>query len=202
MKIIKLLILSAALSACATTSPTEHYDCTGLTGLQILRFNKNSHLFLKHDEKFYKRYSMETVSKPITVLVQACHNLSDKNTTRINMYSHLWSKVTYCTQSVSDSLNTYDTFLNWAKQSPTMRQKTLPEVNQKLAAATQCTSSTVPKSEPAWYADIEKSTQEPLLVSNARDRRLHGMRSYDTIAFTANDIQYLRNTIFQYGEQK
>ncbi|QMT30335.1 hypothetical protein [Alysiella filiformis] len=204
MKIIKLLILSTALSACATTSPTEHYDCTGLTGLEVLRFSKKSHLFLKHDAQFYERYSMATASAPRMVLVQACRSVNnDENmTTRINMYSDLWSRVRYCTQSVSDSLKTYDTFLNWAKQPVTQRQKTLSQANQQLALVTQCTSSTVPKSEPAWYVDIEQFTQEPLLVSNARDPRLHGAFSNDTVAFTVEDIQQLRNKIFQYGEQK
>lgn len=204
MNKMKLLILSALLSACASTStPVVHYDCTGLMGLEVLRFSKKSHLFLKHDAEFYERYSMGTAAAPRTVLVQACRSINDENmTTRINMYSNLWSRVSYCTQSVSDSLKTYDTFLNWAKQTATEKQKTLSQTNQQLAAVTQCTSSTAPKSEPAWYVDIEQSTQEPLLVSNARDPRLHGAFSNDTVAFTATDIQELRNKIFQYGEQK
>ena len=199
MNKITLLITIFLLSAC-TTPVSEQQDCTGLTALNVLQFNKESHLFKKHDAKFYRRYGMETASMPTTILVQACQNIHD-GSKDIVMYSNLWGRVIYCTQSVSDSLKTYDAFLHWAMQPATDRQKTLPQINQQLSA-TQCTDSTAPKSDAPWYADIEWSTQEPLLISNARNPSLHGMFSNQTVAFTADEIEHLRNQIFKYGEQK
>ena len=193
---VSLMVCAASLAAC-TAIPDMRADCTGLTLTQAARYGKKNHLFLVNDPSFYERYSMKTAADRVTLYTNVC-TPQDNGIRYISTISHGWGTTRYCYLPEKDSAQMYGIFLDWAKQSPNQRQKTLDDTNKALATF-QC-GGTTPRSQAAWYADIEQHTQMPVLVSNARDPAIHFSKQNETIALTPLMVQHLHNHILQIGK--
>lgn len=195
-KIITLVASIFLLNACATTTKLnaqDVMDCTGLGVIQVNGFDKKSHLFNKSDPYYIKRYAPSTAFAEVKVI--GCANVSSGEKL-VRLYTPAYRQdIRYGSYYQNQShQQIFQLFIN------STTQKNLQALNQEIAPL-KSKSSTVPKDQPDWYVDIEQSSKQPVLVSNARDNAMLGLMANRTMALTKDDVLEINTLITDYWEQ-
>lgn len=193
--------IGVLLNACA--SNYEPMDCTGVTVAISQNYNKNTHRFMKHDEKLVRLYGLDVVARPKALRLRGCTSLSDNTKKGVHIVSDGYYSNAYlhCSHYTNEpSIQIYQEFIHWAKQPLPIREQTQQQTNEKILQL-NCPKSTAKSNEAAWYVENEQHTQNPVLVSNARDDRLLGTFSNRTIAIDVETAQYILQQIQQYFDK-
>ncbi|MDK4544435.1 hypothetical protein QG085_02700 [Kingella kingae] len=192
------------LSACSS-SHQKPLDCTGLKMVLAEQYNKNTHLFMRHDKKMIDSYGLEKMSEPKTLRLNACSPLipeSNQEPSFVRISSSGWygeNGYLHCVhQSNDSSKEIYRTFIDWAKQPLAQREQTLQQINEKIKTL-NCSVTSAAKEKTAWYVENEQHDKTPVLVSNARDSiLLKNAFANRTIAITPETASAIYDSINQY----
>lgn len=201
-KILTLVASVFLLSSCATTpklNAQSVMDCTGIGVVEVNGFDKNSHLFNKNDPYYTKRYAPHTAFAEVKVI--GCTNVSSGETL-VRLYTPAYRQdIKYGSYYQNQSQQQiFQLFINSTASSRSTTQKNYQTLNQEIASL-KPESSTVPKNQPGWYVDIEQSSKQPVLVSNARDTAMLGLMANRTIALTKDDVLEINTLMTEYWEQ-
>ncbi|WP_413519446.1 hypothetical protein [Psychrobacter glacincola] len=201
-KILTLVTSVFLLSSCASTpkiNTQSVMDCTGLGVIEVNGFDKNSHLFNKNDPYYIKRYAPHTAFEEVKVI--GCTNVSSGERL-VRLYTPTYRQdIKYGSYYHNQSQQQiFQLFISSTASSHSTTQQGYQTFNQRIAAL-KSQSSTVPKDQPDWYVDIEKSSNQPILVSNARDSAMLGLMANRTIALTKDDVLEINTLMTEYWEQ-
>lgn len=201
-KILTLVASVFLLSSCATIPKLNAQgvmDCTGLGVVEVNGFDKNSHLFNKNDPYYTKRYAPHTAFAEVKVI--GCTNVSSGEKL-VRLYTPAYRQdIKYGSYYQNQSQQQiFQLFINSTASSRSTTQKNYQTLNQEIASL-KSESSTVPKNQPGWYVDIEQSSKQPVLVSNARDTAMLGLMANRTIALTKDDVLEINTLMTEYWEQ-
>lgn len=201
-KTLTLVTSVFLLSSCASTpklNAQSVMDCTGLGVIEVNGFDKNSHLFNKNDPYYIKRYAPHTAFTEVKVI--GCANVSSGEKL-VRLYTPAYRQdVKYGSYYQNqDQQQIFQLFINSTASPHSTTQQSYQTFNQEIAPL-KSKSSTVPKDQPDWYVDIEQSSKQPVLVSNARDSAMLGLMANRTMALTKDDVLEINTLIAEYWEQ-
>lgn len=198
MELKKITTLGCALllSACTTAryNPETVSTCTGLDILKVNGFDKQSHLFNKNDSYYIKRYAPHTAYEDIKLTGCKKQINGEK---RVNLKDPSSNIQLRYGSYTPENQQLFDLFIKLASQSQPISQQNIDETNQ-LIHNLKTTYSTAPKKEADWYIDTELSTNQLVLVSNARNNRLYGLMSNRTLALTKSDALLINELMDKY----
>ena len=191
------------LSSCATTpkklNTQSIMDCTGLGVIEVNGFDKNSHLFNKNDPYYIRRYAPHTAFEEVRVI--GCTNVSSGGKL-VRLYTPAYREDIKYGSYYQDQnqQQVFSLFISSTASSALVTQQNLQALNQPLASL-KSKYSTVPKNQPDWYVDIERSSKQPVLVSNASDGAMLGLMANRTMALTKDDVLEINALMAEYWEQ-
>lgn len=202
-KILGLLVCSSFIG-CSTPNIDPQskksivYD-SGFSSFNVSKFDKSEKLFFQNSKYYVSKYSYAVVSSKKTINIRIPSSSMQKS---VYLYTpEDRGYIAYCDYKKDDpNLNVFKIFLKWESQSEKKREATKDQTN-KLIANFKCNKSSVPKSKPDWYVEIEKSSQQPVLVSNANWVLFINPLKNRTIALTKDDIDYLLNELDKYFKE-
>lgn len=202
-KLLPILSVTFLLNACAS-STTQQLDCTGLMKTHAQRYKKDTHRFMKNDEKLVRAYGLETVNQPETLFITACstlaHNQPQFKLVKLHSAGYYgdYSYLHCIHRSDEPSYQIYQIFINWANQPLSIREQTISQTNEKIRAL-NCPASGAKNDEAAWYVENEQHDHTPVLVSNARENiLLNGIFANRTFAIDLETAQLISQRIQKY----
>ena len=196
------LVASVLLSACITNpklNAQNVMDCTGLGVIEVNGFDKSSNLFKKNDPYYIRRYEPHTAFEEIKIV--GCTKVSSGEKL-VRLYTSAYGEdIKYGSYYKNQNQQqVFPLFISSTASSFLMTQTSLQALNQKLASI-KSEYSTVPKKQPDWYVQIEQSSKQPVLVSNARDSAMRGLMANRTMALTRDDVLEINTLMTDYWER-
>lgn len=201
---ILFLLICMALIGCSSfnveNSPKimRTYD-SGLFSFEVNNFDKKEKLFFQNSKYYVSKYGYTVANSKETINIRIPSSPIQKAVYLYSPYSR--GSRSYCYYEKNDpNLNVFKAFLDWEASSKKIREENKDAVN-KLISSFKCNQSSVPKSKPDWYVEIEQHSQEPVLVSNANWTWLINPLTNRTIALTKYDVINLLNELDKYFQE-
>ncbi|MEE9885270.1 hypothetical protein IV507_05115 [Acinetobacter nosocomialis] len=171
------------------------YD-SGLVSFGVSQFDKKEKLFFKNSKYYVSKYGYTVANTEEIINIRIPSNQIQKSVYLYSSYSR--GLRSYCNYKKDDpNLNVFKIFLDWASQPKKIREERKFAVNT-LISSFKCDQSSVPKTQPDWYVEVEQYSQEPILVSNANWTWPFNPLKNRTVALTKYDVTNLLNELNKY----